>query len=117
MTGLRVPYPWFGGKATVAPVVWEWFGNVKNYVEPFFGGGAMLLNRPQPFSGPETVNDINGYLANFWRSVQAEPDLVAKYADWPVNEVDLEARHKKKVFVRGDGDLQRAQFQITDQPA
>jgi hypothetical protein len=53
---LRAPFPWFGGKARVAGLVWERFGDVRNYVEPFFGGGAVLLGRP---SAPriETVND------------------------------------------------------------
>jgi hypothetical protein len=40
------------------------------------------------------VNDIDGYVSNFWRAVQADPELVAHYADWPVNEVDLHARHR-----------------------
>lgn len=43
---LKTPYPWFGGKKMVAEAVWERFGDVANSVEPFFGGGAMLLNRP-----------------------------------------------------------------------
>ncbi|HPA48480.1 MAG TPA: DNA adenine methylase [bacterium] len=94
MTGLRVPYPWFGGKSRIVDLVWSRFGTVRNYVEPFFGGGAVLLGRPAPLSGPETINDINAYLSNFWRSTKHAPDLVAEYADWPVNEVDLEARHK-----------------------
>ena len=41
----------------------------------------------------ETVNDIDAYLSNFWRAVQHDPDAVAHYADWPVNEADLHARH------------------------
>lgn len=45
--------------------------------------------------GPiETVNDLDAYVANFWRSVAHDPEAVAKYADWPVNEDDLHARHK-----------------------
>jgi DNA adenine methylase len=62
-------------------------------VEPFFGSGAALLCRPQPFSGSETVNDYDGLVANFWRALQAVPDEVAHWADWPVNENDLHARH------------------------
>jgi len=30
--------------------------------------------------GTETVNDIDGYISNFWRSVQRDPELVAHYA-------------------------------------
>jgi site-specific DNA-adenine methylase len=90
---MQAPFPWFGGKSRVAAEVWRRFGGVRNYVEPFFGSGAVLLGRPQPFDGVETINDLDGYVANFWRAVQAAPDLVAEYADNPVNENDLHARH------------------------
>jgi site-specific DNA-adenine methylase len=81
-----------GGKFTIADEIWQRLGDVRNFVEPFFGSGAVLLNRPQPFRGTETVNDINAWLTNFWRALQAAPDEVAKWADWPVSELDLHAR-------------------------
>ncbi len=90
---LRAPFPWFGGKSRVAGVVWKRFGDVENYVEPFAGSLAVLLARPQPFAGSETINDADGFIANFWRAVAADPISVARYADWPVNENDLHARH------------------------
>jgi len=90
---LKAPFPYFGGKSAVADKVWPRFGAVRNYVEPFFGSGAMLLGRPQPFEGTETVNDIDGLIANFWRAVAVDPEGVANHADWPVNENDLHARH------------------------
>ena len=93
MADLRAPFPWFGGKRRVAAEVWRRFGAVRNYVEPFFGSGAVLLARPQPFAGVETVNDADGLLCNFWRAVQADPAAVAAAADWPVSECDLHARH------------------------
>ncbi len=89
---LSAPFPWFGGKSRVADAVWDRFGDVRNYVEPFAGSLAVLLSRPTP-PGIETVNDIDKYLANFWRAVAHDPDGVAMAADWPVNEADLEARH------------------------
>ena len=89
----KSPFPYFGGKARIAKAVWRRFGPVENYVEPFFGSGAVLLNRPQPFTGTETVNDADGFVANFWRALQADPGAVAAHADWPVNENDLHARH------------------------
>lgn len=90
---LQAPFPYFGGKSRVAKVIWKRFGVVGNYVEPFFGSGAVLLGRPLPFDGKETVNDLDGMIANFWRAVQQDPEAVAEYADWPVNENDLTARH------------------------
>ena len=94
MSGLRAPFPWFGGKSGVASVVWRYFGDVDNYVEPFAGSLAVLLARPTvPTGAAETINDLDHYLANFWRALQAAPEEVARYADWPVNEDDLTARH------------------------
>ena len=96
MKPLPSPYPWFGGKRRVAAEVWQAFGQVDNYVEPFFGSGAVLLARPDFDTGQrqtETINDADGFVANFWRALQAEPDAVANYADYPVSETDLHARH------------------------
>lgn len=95
-TSLKSPYPWFGGKCRVASTVWAAFGQVKNYVEPFFGSGAVLLARPD-FSADasliETINDADSFVCNFWRSVKADADAVAEWADYPVIESDLHARH------------------------
>jgi site-specific DNA-adenine methylase len=92
---LKSPYPWFGGKAAVASDVWAALGKPPNYVEPFFGGGAVLLARPHfDEADPpiETVNDLNAWLCNFWRAVKVDPDQVAYYAADPVSELDLHAR-------------------------
>lgn len=96
---LKAPFPWFGGKRKVAGEVWSRFGDVVNYVEPFFGSGAVLLGRPQP-KGLETVNDKDGFVSNFWRALQHDPEQVAHYADYPVNENDLHARHIWLVDIR-----------------
>ena len=94
VTPLRAPFPWFGGKRRVAPEVWERFGDVPNYVEPFFCSGAVLLGRPAKHAAKiETVNDLDGFVANFWRSVAHDPETTARWADWPVVEADLNARH------------------------
>jgi len=93
-TQLRAPFPWFGGKSRAASIVWDAFGDVRSYVEPFAGSLAVLLARPQPFKGAETVNDLDCYVANFWRALRQDPAGVAEHADWPVNEADLHARHQ-----------------------
>lgn len=74
------PLKWHGGKVDLA----NWIVSLmpprcKNsnapaaddhgwlhYVEPYFGGGAVLLaNNPEGIS--EVVNDLNEHLVNFWR--------------------------------------------------
>lgn len=93
-TAYKPPFPYFGGKSAVAHIVWQAIGaDVKNYVEPFFGSGATLFLRPDGPGAIETVNDADGFVANFWRALQREPDAVAMHADNPVNECDLHARH------------------------
>lgn len=90
---LRAPFPWFGGKRRVAERVWPRLGDVRTYNEPFAGSLAVLLARPHA-PRVETVNDLDCYLANFWRALQHDPEGVAFHADGPVNEADLHARHR-----------------------
>ena len=61
----------------------------------------MLLAAPDG-KRTETINDFDGFVANFWRAVSHDPDAVAHAADWPVNEVDLFARHSWLVRQRAD---------------
>lgn len=93
MRVLKAPFPWFGGKSRVAAEVWARFGDTANYVEPFAGSLAVLLGRPHA-PRIETVNDLDCYLANFWRATARDPEAVAEAADWPINEADLHARHR-----------------------
>lgn len=90
---LKSPYPLFGGKSTVAEIIWSRLGNVDNAIEPFYGSGAWILARPHA-PRIETVNDLDCYVANFWRATQADPESVVDHADGPVNEADLHARHR-----------------------
>ena len=94
--GKQTPYVWFGGKSRVTDIVWERFGVCANYIEPFFGSGAMLLRRPdwtwpKNAIGTETVNDLDAHVANFWRSIKRDKEATAAAADRPVNELDLHA--------------------------
>jgi site-specific DNA-adenine methylase len=90
---LKAPFSWFGGKSRITSTVWKAFGEVSNYIEPFAGSLAMLLANPK-IPKIETVNDIDCGLCNFWRAISNDPESVAKFADYPVNEADLHARHK-----------------------
>jgi len=109
---IDAPFPWFGGKRCVASIIWGRFGQPANYIEPFAGSLAVLLGRPggAPSAGAETVNDLDGFIANFWRAVAADPDAVAHEADWPANENDLHARHawlveqRERLRARLEGD-------------
>lgn len=105
---IAAPFPYFGGKRRIAAEVWRRFGAVRCYVEPFAGSLAVLLSVPRDTGRVETVNDANAYLCNFWRAVQADPEAVAHWADWPVNEIDLHARHRWLVVGEGAEEFREA---------
>jgi len=93
MTTLKAPFPYFGGKRAIADVAWAAFGDVSNYVEPFAGSAAVLLNRPTPFKGSETLNDFSCSLVNAWRAIAQRPDELTELLVGPVCEVNTEAQH------------------------
>lgn len=44
----------------------------RSYLEPYFGSGAVLFNKPR--SAIETVNDIDGDIVNFFKVLREQPD-------------------------------------------
>ena len=104
---MKAPFPYFGGKRTIAETVWRAFGRPRQYIEPFCGSAAVLLSAPEPAS-LEVIGDANGFIANFWRAVVAQADEVARWADYPVSHVDLGARH---VWMMGERERVGAELQ------
>jgi len=90
----QAPFPYFGGKGMISEQVWKHLGDPDHYLEPFFGSGAVLLNRKDWKDKTETVCDADGHICNVWRSIQFSPEETAKWCDWPVNHADLMARKK-----------------------
>jgi DNA adenine methylase len=46
------------------------------YLEPFFGSGAVLFNKPR--SPIETVNDVDGEIVNLFRVIRDQPKELAE---------------------------------------
>ena len=88
-TGKDTPFPYFGNKCLIARRVWHHLGEVDNYVEPFFGSGAVYLNNPN-FNRLKwaTINDWDGFVVNFWRALQNDPVGLARIANRPLFELD-----------------------------
>jgi site-specific DNA-adenine methylase len=92
-TSLKSPFPYFGGKSLVTGLIWSRLGKCDTYIEPFLGSGAVLLANPWWENCVETVNDLDHFIANAFRAIKSAPEETAKWADNPVIEVDLHARH------------------------
>lgn len=69
MSKLVQPLKWHGGKHYMAKRIIEIIPPHIHYVEPYFGGGSVFLQKPVELieGHSEVVNDINGQLTNFWK--------------------------------------------------
>lgn len=52
----------------------------KTYLEPYFGSGAILFNKP--LSKNETVNDMDGNVVNLFRVIRDRADELAQKVRW-----------------------------------
>jgi DNA adenine methylase len=68
------PIKWHGGKHYLASHIIEAMPEHVHYIEPFFGGGAVLFQKPSELieGHSEVVNDVYGELVNFWQVLQSK---------------------------------------------
>lgn len=71
-----VKYP--GAKWSLAEQIISRFPEHHSYLEPFFGSGAVLFNKPR--SHIETVNDLDGNVVNLFRCIRDDPERLAREA-------------------------------------
>lgn len=66
-------YP--GSKWSLAKWIISYFPEHHSYLEPFFGSGAVLFNKPR--SNIETVNDLDGNVVNLFKWIRKDPERLA----------------------------------------
>ena len=75
---------WAGGKRELIPEIRKFYEHLapENYIEPFFGGGAVYFDILRTFgeSIKETaiINDINSDLISLYRSIKTDPDSIVQ---------------------------------------
>lgn len=67
-------YP--GSKWSIADWIISYFPEHHSYLEPFFGSGAVLFNKPR--SNIETVNDLDGNVVNLFEWIRKDPERLAR---------------------------------------
>ena len=72
-TKASAPIKWHGGKSYLSARIVEMMPPHVHYVEPFFGGGAVLFKKPTDLihGHSEVINDLYGELITFWRVLQS----------------------------------------------
>lgn len=93
---IAAPFPWPGNKTKVADIIVSRLlqrGPVRQYIEPFAGGLAVMLRVPTDVY--RLAGDFDGVLVNLWRAIQADPEAVADAADIQVSGAALVAAHRE----------------------
>jgi DNA adenine methylase len=70
------PFAYFGGKGRLAKDIAATFPEHSHYVEPYAGSLAVLLAKP--LSVMETVNDLDGDIVHFWKTLRDQPTALAR---------------------------------------
>lgn len=71
-------YP--GSKWSIADWIIGFFPEHHSYLEPFFGSGAVLFNKPR--SDIETINDVDGDVVNLFKWIKKDPERLAHEIYW-----------------------------------
>lgn len=67
----------------------------RSYLEPFFGSGAVLFNKPP--SAIETVNDIDGDITNFFKVLREQTEeLIEAISLTPYSREAFEDAHENR---------------------
>lgn len=94
-------YP--GAKWGMAQQIVSMMPKHRSYLEPYFGSGAVLFNKPP--SAIETVNDIDGDITNFFKVLREQPNELAEAISMtPYSRDVFDDAHAN----RGTSDFDRA---------
>ncbi len=104
-TNKRIKRPvlnYFGAKYRLAPWIVSFFPAHEIYVEPFGGGGSVILAK-QP-SYHEIYNDLDGEVVNFFKMLRDRPDELIK----AIQLTPFSREEQKMSFINAPDDLERA---------
>jgi DNA adenine methylase len=121
MKPLTQPIKYHGGKYYLAKRIIELMPRHMHYVEPFFGGGSVLLQRDpldqslwlnaKDKGVSELINDIDDLLMTFW-NVLRDPSMFRDFKDRvsaiPLSRVSWAESHKNMIFPPTKSPVDRA---------
>jgi len=99
---LRPAFPYYGGKARLAPKIVALIPPHRVYLEPYAGSAAVLLAKPP--CPHEILNDLDGNVVAFYRAMREQPaELRRLLTLTPYSRDEYEAARAKT-----DDPLERA---------
>ena len=101
---MKTPCSYYGGKARIATQIVPHIMAIPHtvYVEPFFGGGAVLYAKGKIERGNsdyyrEAINDLNKQLITFWRVAREQPEELARWIELTPYSQE-EYREARKIY-------------------
>ena len=101
---MKTPISYYGGKARIASQIVPYIKAIPHtvYVEPFFGGGAVLYAKGKIDRGNndyyrEAINDLNKQLITFWRVAREQPEELARWIELTPYSQE-EHREARKIY-------------------
>lgn len=74
---------WVGGKSRLLPRILPHVpAKIRNYYEPFLGGGAVFLACSDRISGRARLADLNEHLVAAWVAMRDHPSQLRPLLDW-----------------------------------
>ncbi len=103
MTVRRPVVRWHGGKFLLAPKIIAYFPAHRVYVEPFGGGGSVLLRKPRAYA--EIYNDLDGEVVALFRILRSgrAADFIEALRLTPFSRDEFNAAYEP-----ADDDFERA---------
>lgn len=100
------PYP--GGKTYMADWIIAHFPDHHCYVEPFGGGGSVIVNKPK--SSVEIYNDRDGDVVHFFRVLRNRVDELVEWLNERPYSKDLHEKYGRQYYAgyRPNDDVERA---------
>jgi len=110
MPGLTQPLKWHGGKHYLAKRIISVMPPHIHYVEPFFGGGSVLLEK-DPDGISEVANDVCRELTNFWRVLQDRQlfvEFIRRVSAIPFSQREWEDSCRRRVDLSSGPNVELA---------
>lgn len=102
----RTPISYYGGKQNLTRIILPMIPEHKYYIEPFVGGGSVFWAKPKGKN--ESINDISGWVTNFYRQMKTNFDALNKMiVGTPHSELE-HARAGKILKDESESDLNKA---------
>ncbi len=106
---LRKPFVrWVGGKTRLLPRILPHVPEtIRDYYEPFLGGGAVFLACRPKITGRANLADLNGHLVSAWVALRDNPEGLKPLLDWYLENDGKEFYYEVRATVPTN-DLEKA---------